>query len=104
MLLQSYVRSVSIDFEGVDAVLCQAFCLQERTVVTHLHALACEIVSLEQLHPVVFSMLGEDNDVSHTQHYNTIIDLHLPLQGSQVSPIMWWRPFLHMSTLTKTHL
>lgn len=55
--LQRYVRSISINPDGVDAVVGQASCLQERTVIAHLHALAAEVVSLEQLHPVVLSVL-----------------------------------------------
>lgn len=57
-MLQRYIRSVSINLDGVDAVLGQASCLQEGTVVAQLHTLAAEVVSLEQLHPVVLSMLG----------------------------------------------
>lgn len=60
---QRHSRSVSVNPEGVDAVLGQASRLQERTVVAQLHTLACEVVSVKQLHPVVFSVLGEDNDM-----------------------------------------
>lgn len=56
--LQRHVRSISVNPDGVDAVLGQASRLQERTVVAQLHTLAAEVVSLEQLHPVVLSMLG----------------------------------------------
>lgn len=55
--MSSYVPSISINLEGVDAALGQASCLQERTIVAQLHALAREVVSLEQLHPEVLSML-----------------------------------------------
>ena len=55
---QRYIRSVSVNLEGVDAVLGQASCLQKWTVVTQLHTLAGEVVGLEQLQPVVFSVLG----------------------------------------------
>lgn len=56
--LLRYIRSISINLDGVNAVLGQASCLQERTVVAHLHTLAAKVVSLEELHPVVLSMLG----------------------------------------------
>lgn len=56
--MQRYVRAIAIDLDGADLVLGQASCLQEGTVLTHLHTLACEVVSVKQLHPVVFSMLG----------------------------------------------
>lgn len=62
--MQKYVRSIPINLDGVDAVLGQASCLQEGTVVTQLHTLAGEFVPLKQLHPVVLSMLGEYNDMS----------------------------------------
>lgn len=55
---QRYVRPISINFDRVDAVLGQASCLEKWAVVTQLHALAREVVPLEQLHPVVLSMLG----------------------------------------------
>ena len=62
-MLQKYVRSVSVNLDGVDTALGQASGLQEGTVIAQLHTLAGEVVSLEQLHPVVLSMLGEDNDM-----------------------------------------
>lgn len=62
MSLQRYIRSISVNLDGVDAVLGQAPCLQEGTVVTQLHALTGEVVSLEQLHPIVLSMLAKDKD------------------------------------------
>lgn len=62
--LQRYLRSVSINLDGVDAVLGEASRLQEGTVLAQLHALTVEVVSLEQLHPVVLSMLGKDKDMS----------------------------------------
>lgn len=64
-VLQRHLRSISINLDGVDAALRQASCLQERTVVAQLHTLAWEVVSLEQLHPVVLSMLvGGGNEKS----------------------------------------
>lgn len=57
-LLQRYVRAIAIDLDGADLVLGQASCLQEWTVLTHLHTLACEVVSIKQLQSVVLSMLG----------------------------------------------
>lgn len=56
-LLQRNLRAISIDLDGVDPVLGQASCLQEWTVFAHLHTLACEVVSIKQLHSVVLSML-----------------------------------------------
>lgn len=57
-LPQRYVRAISIDLDGADLVLGQASSLQEGTVFTHLHTLACEVVPVKQLHSVVLSMLG----------------------------------------------
>lgn len=57
-LLRRYVRAIAIDLDGADLVLGQASCLEEWTVFTHLHTLACEAVSIKQLHSVVLSMLG----------------------------------------------
>lgn len=58
-MLQRHVRSISINLDGIDTVLGQASRLQKWTVVTQLHTLASEVVSLEQLHPVVLSVLGK---------------------------------------------
>lgn len=58
-----YLRSVSIDLDGVDAVLAEATALQEGAVITDLHTLAGEVTGLEQLHSVVLTVLqntGED--------------------------------------------
>lgn len=56
-LLQRNLRAIPIDLDGVDSVLGQASCLQEWTVFAHLHTLACEVISIKQLHSVVLSML-----------------------------------------------
>lgn len=95
-LLQGYIRSVSINLDGVDAALSQASCVQKWTVVTQLHALAREVVSLEQLHPVVLSMLRR-------------IKTHPPAESrQQCSPSphcrgLWPSPLwdcIHVQTLT----
>lgn len=52
-------RSVSVDLDGVDAVLGEAAALQEGTVVADLHALTGEVTGLEQLDAVVLSMLRD---------------------------------------------
>lgn len=59
-----YSRSVTINLDGVDTVLGQALHAQEGTVFAKLHALAGEVVSLEQLNPVVLSVLRMKNDIS----------------------------------------
>lgn len=64
-----YIRSISINLDGVDTVLCQASCLQKRTVVTQLHTLAGEVVSLEQLQPVVLSVLQRKMTESLTESW-----------------------------------
>lgn len=53
-------RSVSVDLDGVDAVLGETTALQEGTVVTDLHALTGEVTSLEHLDAVVLSVLMEN--------------------------------------------
>lgn len=52
-------RSVSVDLDGVDAVLGEAAALQEGTVFTDLHALAREVTGLEQLDAIVLAVLTE---------------------------------------------
>lgn len=59
-----YLRSVTINLDGVDAVLGQALHPQEGTVFAKLHMLAGEVVPLEQLNPIVLSMLGKNNGIS----------------------------------------
>lgn len=82
-LQKKYVRSVPINLDRVDAVLGQASCLQEGTVVAQLHTLAGEFVSLKQLHSVVLSMLGETmNDVVSLSHGNNFHSAHsVEVQG-----------------------
>lgn len=78
--LTLYVRSVSINLDGVDTALGQASCLQKRTVVSQLHTLAGEVVSLEQLQPVVLAMLqrkGQTHSLSHGRK----VCLHLSANG-----------------------
>lgn len=55
-------RSVSVDLDGVDAVLGEATALQEGTVVTDLHALTGEVTCLEHLDAVVLSVLMENQE------------------------------------------
>ena len=56
-------RSISVDPDRVDAVLGETTTLEEGTVVTDLYTLARVVTGLEQLHPVVLSMLvgGQTN-------------------------------------------
>jgi hypothetical protein len=54
-----HLRSVSVDLQGVDAVLGEAAALQEGAVVAQLHALAGEVTGLEQLNAVVLTVLRE---------------------------------------------
>lgn len=64
MAAHRYSRSVTINLDGVDAVLGQALHPQEGTVFTELHTLAGEVVSLKQLDPIVLSVLRTNNDKS----------------------------------------
>lgn len=57
-----YLRSITIDFDGIDTVLAEAPALQEGTVFTQLHTLSREVAALEQLHSVVLTMLMEGNN------------------------------------------
>lgn len=50
-------RSISVDLDGVDAVLRESTALQEGTVIADLHALTREVAALKQLDAVVLSML-----------------------------------------------
>lgn len=53
------LRSVSVDLDGVDAVLGEPAALQEGTVVADLHTLTGEVTGLEQLDAVVLAVLTE---------------------------------------------
>lgn len=54
-----YLRSVSVDLDGVDAALAEATALQEWAVITDLHTLAREVTGLEQFHSVVLTVLQD---------------------------------------------
>lgn len=64
-------RSVSVDLDGVDAVLGESAALQEGTVVADLHALTGEVTGLEQLDAVVLSMLTDGQKGKKTDDQNT---------------------------------
>lgn len=67
-------RSVSVDLDGVDAVLGEAAALQEGTVVADLHTLTGEVTGLEQLDAVVLSMLtgGHKGRKTDSQSTDTV--------------------------------
>lgn len=57
-------RSISVDLDGVDAVLGESAALQEGTVVADLHTLTGEVTALKQLDAVVLSMLTIDRQLN----------------------------------------
>lgn len=58
MALQN-LRSVSIDFNGVEAVLAESAALEEGTVVTQFNTLTGEVLTIIKLHPVVLPVLTD---------------------------------------------
>lgn len=70
-----YVRSISVDFEGLDAALSQASGLQQGTVFTDLHVLAAEAVSLKHLQSVVLTVLGRRSTSIEVQYKYLVIGL-----------------------------
>lgn len=69
-------RSISVDLDGVDAVLRESTALQEGTVIADLHALTGEVTALKQLDAVVLSMLSD----RETQVKLALFDLQRPHQ------------------------
>lgn len=51
------LRSIPEHSDGVDAVGVEAAALEERTVITQLHTLTAVVTALENLHPVVLTVL-----------------------------------------------
>ncbi len=64
-------RSVSVDLDGVDAVLGKSAALQEGAVVADLHTLTGEVTGLKQLDAVVLSMLTDGQKSKKTVGQNT---------------------------------
>lgn len=83
-------RSISVDLDGVDAVLRESTALQEGTVIADLHALTGEVTALKQLDAVVLSMLSD----RETQVKLALFDLQRPHQEWQQEQ---WKSFKSQS-------